>query len=258
MIGEVPTPSVVRTRIRHVRTSPVRHAFTHRSASWLVDIDEIPRLALAIRQFARFRPEDHFPEPVRHGESLRDRLNRHVLSAGVDVPSGRVLALMSPRVLGYVFNPLSVFWCHDADGALAYALVEVHNTYGQRHSYFVRPDEHGHARVDKAFYVSPFNDVDGSYQLRVPLPDPDGRVAIAVTLQRAGAAPFVATLVGTARPSTSREILRAQVGAPLAPLVVAARIRWHGIALWCKGLHVLPRPPHSANTSVSTRLRRSA
>ncbi|MDJ0429145.1 DUF1365 family protein, partial [Rhodococcus fascians] len=70
---------------------------------------------------------------------------------------GTVTALLNARVLGYVFNPLSVYWCHDVDGSLRCVIAEVHNTYGQRHSYLIRPDGSDRAEVDKQFYVSPFN-----------------------------------------------------------------------------------------------------
>ena len=77
--------------------------------------------------------------------------------------------LASARVLGHVFDPLSVFWCYGSDGVLACVVAEVHNTYGERHAYLLRPDEAGTAVTDKGFYVSPFFDVTGSYELRFTL-----------------------------------------------------------------------------------------
>ena len=78
---------------------------------------------------------------------------------------------MQARVLGYVFNPLSVFWCHDADGVLRHVIAEVHNTYGGRHAYLLPPTGDQPAAVKKTLYVSPFNEVDGYYLVRAPLPD---------------------------------------------------------------------------------------
>lgn len=245
-----PLPAIVDAEIVHARTTPVRHSFTYRSTTWLVDVDDLPRPPRALRPFARFLADDHFPEPATPGATLRDRLDAHLRGAGVDPPTGRVTALLSPRVAGYVFNPISVFWCHDADGALAYVVAEVHNTYGQRHCYVVRTDERGDARVGKEFYVSPFNPVDGTYRLRLPEP---GRhtVFVSVTLERPGQRPFVATLRGRVRPATAGAVLATQLRTPFAPAVVAARIRRHGIALWLRRLPVVARPEHTRQTTIA-------
>ncbi|WP_232017204.1 DUF1365 domain-containing protein [Gordonia insulae] len=235
----------------HTRRSPVHHAFTYRSASWLIDIDRPPELPAPLRAFARFTPADHFPQPAGPDDTLRSRLETHAASAGVALPAGQVIALLSPRVAGYVFNPLSVFWCHHPDSSLGCVVAEVHNTYGERHTYVVDPDEHGNARVDKEFYVSPFHDVSGTYRLHVPPPDPDGRVAVSVTLDRVGQGAFVAALTGAAVPATTRTVLATQITTPLAPLVVAARIRLHGIRLWLKRLPVVTRPAHTSTITVA-------
>ncbi len=251
------TPRVVRTTITHVRRDPLRHAFSYRSASWLIDIDDLPRLPAPLRPFARFRPDDHFPEPPTSGASLRDRLTTHLENAGITPPDGRVTALLSPRVAGYVFNPLSIFWCHHRDGSLALVVAEVHNTYGERHCYVVTTTEAGTAMVPKEFYVSPFNDVSGIYRLRVPEPADDGRVFASITLERNDTAPFVATLTGNSVPATPRNVLRLQLTTPLAPLAVAARIRRQGIALWLRQLPIVNRPAHHVHTTVAVSEERS-
>ncbi|MEE4025929.1 DUF1365 domain-containing protein [Gordonia sp. PKS22-38] len=248
---DVAVPAVVHTRIRHVRTSPVRHAFTHRSASWLIDVDHPARVPLPLRPFARFRAADHFPQAVHPHDTLRSRLDDQLAAAGVDAPSGRVVALLSPRVAGHVFNPLSVFWCHDSGGSLSCVVAEVHNTYGERHCYVVIPDARGDAVVPKEFYVSPFNEVDGTYRLHVPPPSADGAVAVSVTLERDGQDPFTASVSGRARPATTAAIIRTQLAAPLAPLVVSARIRMHGIRLWFKRLPVVTRPEHRNSLTIA-------
>ena len=102
--------------------------------------------------------------------------------------------LANARVLGHVFDPLSVFWCYDRDGVLACVVAEVHNTYGERHAYLLRPDEAGVAVTGKDFYVSPFFDVSGTYELRFTL-RPD-LVATTVTLRREGAVAFSGDLPG--------------------------------------------------------------
>ena len=109
--------------------------------------------------------------------------------------------LANARVLGHVFDPLSVFWCYDRDGGLACVVAEVHNTYGERHAYLLRPDEAGVAVTGKDFHVSPFFDVSGTYELRFTL-RPD-LVATTVTLRREGAVAFSATFRGRPEPATA-------------------------------------------------------
>ena len=113
--------------ITHVRTGRVRRAFTYRSYLWLADLDHLPRLPLAIRPLAAFRVADHLGD--RAAPSIRSNVETFLRGNGIDLSGGRVLMLASARVLGYVFNPISVFWCYRADGTLAAVLAEVHNTY---------------------------------------------------------------------------------------------------------------------------------
>ena len=108
--------------------------------------------------------------------------------------------LAGARVLGHVFAPLSVFWCYGSDGVLVCVVAEVHNTYGERHAYLLRPDQAGTAVTDKALYVSPFFDVSGTYELRFTL-RPD-LVATTVTLRREGAVAFSAAFRGRPEPAT--------------------------------------------------------
>ncbi|MGB6246964.1 DUF1365 domain-containing protein [Gordonia sp. (in: high G+C Gram-positive bacteria)] len=238
----VATPALVRTRIGHIRREPVDHRFAHRSLSWLVDVDELPVLPRGLRWAARFRAADHFPQAPHPGDTFRSRLVDYLVEVGAEPPSGTVTALLSPRVVGYVFNPLTVFWCHDRAGRLQYVVAEVHNTYGGRHCYLVETDDAGRAQVDKAFYVSPFNDVSGRYRLVLPEPDAGGRIRLVVTLDRPGHAPFTATLDGRARPATTAAVIGAQLRTPLAPWLVAVRIRVHGVWLWARGVRIQPRP----------------
>jgi DUF1365 family protein len=174
--------------------------------------------------------------------ATRQNIDTFLASRGVDLDGGRVMMLAVPRVLGTVFNPISVFWCHGRDGRLACTVVEVHNTYGDRHAYLVHADERGRAEVDKALYVSPFNDVSGSYSLVVP--EPDDQLRIQVVLRRPGHAPFVAGMTGRALPVRTSTVLRLALTQPLEPLAVSARIRIHGIWLWLRRLPVQPRPSH--------------
>ena len=112
----------------------------------------------------------------------------------------------------YVFNPLSTHWCYRADGSLACLVAEVHNTYGERHAYLLRPDDAGRAEADKEFYVSPFFAVAGRYLMRFSAPGP--RLQITMALRQDGATPFTASVRGTARPATRRTVLRRRPPVP--------------------------------------------
>ncbi|MCV7075659.1 DUF1365 domain-containing protein [Mycobacterium szulgai] len=236
MLTQARTPAIYRTTISHARQVPVHHAFEYRGYSWYVDVDELPRLPWWLRAFARFHADDHFA-PGSHG-SLRDRLEAFFADRDVAVPNGRITALLQARVLGYVFNPISVFWCHDRDGSVRHVIAEVHNTYGERHAYLLPPAD-APVSVNKEFYVSPFNPVDGHYLVLAPQPDHD--VDIAVSLHREQRLAFTATLRGTRRPASVKHVVLMQIIAPLEPLLVATRIRIQGIRLWLRGVPVVPR-----------------
>jgi DUF1365 family protein len=150
--------------------------------------------------------------------------------------------LANARVLGHVFDPLSVFWCYDSDGVLACVVAEVHNTYGERHAYLLHPDEAGTAVTGKHFYVSPFFDVSGTYELRFTL-TPD-LVATTVTLRRHDAVAFSATFRGRPEPATAPALARRLIRQPLMPQRISALIRVHGIWLWLRGLPVRAHPHH--------------
>lgn len=223
-------------RLRHVRQAPIRNDFTYRTYLWLIDLDRPPRLPRPLRLLAGFRAADHLGDPSL---SLRENVDRYLAEHGIDLRGGRVLMLAGARVFGYVFNPLSVYWCHDRDGGLACVIAEVHNTYGQRHCYLLKPDELGWADADKKFYVSPFIPVEGSY--RMLLPEPGERLSLSIRLDLPDRAPFIATLRGTRRPATPWNLLRTAMRLPLAPHLVSARIRVQGVKLYLRGLKVVPR-----------------
>lgn len=156
--------------------------------------------------------------------------------------------LAHARVLGHVFNPLTVYWCHDIGGALACVVAEVHNTYGERHCYLLRLDDAGTVEVDKEFYVSPFLRVEGTY--RMSLPVPGERLAIAVTLHQEGAPALGATLIGTRRPATPGALLKLFLRCPFITHRISVLIRWHGIALRLRRLPVIHRPVHSPQEGI--------
>jgi DUF1365 family protein len=235
-------------RISHTRLAPFRHSFTYRTYLWLVDLDHLPPDTRGLRLLAGFHGRDHLGDPRYQ---IRDNLDRFLATHGIDLAGGRVLMLAHARVLGYVFNPLTVYWCHQADGALACVVAEVHNTYRQRHAYVLVTDDHGRAQTAKQFYVSPFYPVDGGYRMTLPEPGPPGApLALSMTLTRPEGSSFVATVHGTGRPATARALLGAAARHPWSTAAVSARIRWQGIRLYLRGLPVIPRPAHKPQEGV--------
>ena len=234
-------PALVVGRVHHTRHRPVRHSFTHRHYQWLVDLDALPTLPRALRPFSRIRPEDHLGGAATVAE-LRANVLRCLERGGL--PAGevrRVLLFAQARVLGHVFDPMSVFWCLDADDRIVGAVIEVHNTYGERHAYPVRLDASGAATVVKDFYVSPFNAAgEGEYAVRLRLSE--RRVAASVRLDVAGEPLLLATVAGATQPATAATLVRALVRTPLVTQRVTALIRVHGIWLWLRRLPVRPRP----------------
>ena len=232
--------ALYRTRITHLRRAPVHHYFEQRGYSWYVDLDDLPQLPGWLQPFARFEAADHLSPPVDGEDTLRSRVDGYLAERGISLPGGRVTALLQARVLGYVFNPLSVFWCHDGNGVLRHVIAEVHNTYGGRHAYLLPPTGDQPVAVKKSLYVSPFNDVDGYYLVRAPLPGPD--VDVTISLHRENKPAFVATMHGTRRKASIANIVQLQMVAPVAPLMGAMWIRIQGITLWARRVPVVPRP----------------
>ncbi|GAB7006313.1 hypothetical protein JCM18899A_37860 [Nocardioides sp. AN3] len=224
-----PAPAVYDTRVSHVRRTPWRRTFTHRSTLWVVDLDAPPR---ASWWRGSVEGRDHLGDPTL---PVRENLARFLALNEIELGDAEVLLAAHPRAFGFCFNPISVFWCTRRDGTPLATVVEVHNTYGDRHAYVVHPDRDGRAEVTKQLYVSPFHGTDGRYTLVVP--PPSDRLDIAVELLTDDGAVFSASLHG-------RLVDVGTVRVALSGLVDALRIRAHGIALWARRLPIRPRPPH--------------
>jgi predicted NAD/FAD-binding protein/DUF1365 family protein len=229
----LPPTGMYASRIRHTRRRPFHKTFEHRTHTWLVDLDALPDHGV----LGTFEARDHLGSPRR---SIRANVDAFLAERGIALDGGRVLMAANARAFGYCFNPISVHWCFDRQQRLAGVIMEVHNTYGDRHVYLVHPDEHGRARVDKDLYVSPFHGTDGWYDVRVPVPGDDLRVAIA--LHTDDGATFSASLAGRRTEISPRR------AAPAA-LRGSALIRAHGIALWLRRLPLQPRPARERDDS---------
>jgi DUF1365 family protein len=234
--------SVVHTRLR-----PVRHRLRYRMFSLLLDLDEIPELAARLRWFSAerfnlfgFSARDHL---AGGAEPLRAQIDAALAAAGIDIAGGRVRLLAMPRVLGTLFNPLSLFWCHDRTGVLRAVVYEVNNTFGQRHSYLIPVSGETvpiRQECDKAFYVSPFMDMGLRYRFR--LHPPGERVAVAIDVADAAGTVLTAALSAHRRDLTDAALLAGLARHPLLGAQVLAAIHWEAAKLWRKGLRTRPRP----------------
>jgi len=238
--------------VMHRRLRPRRHRLRYRVFSLLLDLDEVPAIFRRLRLLSHrrfnlygFDERDHADGS---GAPLRGWVERHLAQAGIDIEGGPIRLLAMPRVLGYGFNPLSVYFCHRRDGRLAALLHEVHNTFGERHTYLI-PVEHGASPADvrqdcnKGFYVSPFMAMDMRYEFRIHAPDE--RLSIAIRGSNAEGTLIVAVLSAERRALTDRALLGAFLRTPLLTMKVIAGIHWQALRLWWKGvpLHACPAPP---------------
>lgn len=235
--------------VMHARMRPAAHRFHYRVMSLLIDLG---RLSDADRQSALFgvnrRALYSFYETDhgrRDGSSLLAYVQARAAEHGVDLADGRVLLLCYPRLLGYVFNPLSVYFCHRSDGTLALMIYEVRNTFGEINPYVlpVRPGELTEAGLrqaqDKTFYVSPFIDMAMRYHFRVR--PPGGNVRLRILETGVDGPLLAATFFGRRRALTSRSLLAAFVSLPLVTFKIFAAIHWEALRLWTKGARLVPR-----------------
>ncbi|QKC88832.1 DUF1365 domain-containing protein [Mesorhizobium sp. NZP2234] len=236
--------------VMHARLKPFGHRFVYRVFSLLVDIDrlaELGRMTWLLRVnrpgLASFHESDHVNTP---GETLRAFVDGLLVDAGLGKPAARVLLLAYPRIFGYVFNPISVYFCYDAAGALIALIYAVRNTFGGRRIYVspIRPGELGPAGVRqtqaKLFHVSPFIGMDARYHFRILPPGKTVRLRIHETEN--GEPLLAAAFAGTARPLATPDIGACLAKFPLMTLKIILGIHWEALKLWLKGARFHPSP----------------
>jgi uncharacterized protein len=227
--------------VAHRRSRPVEYALQHDVYYLALDLDELDEVDHRVRLLSRngrnllsFRDNDHWPVPAT---DLRATVLEHLRSEGEDPTGWRITLVTNARVFGYVFNPASFYLCRDADGVLRVVIVEVHNTHLERHLYTLRPSTAVgpfRASMAKAFYVSPFIDLEGGYTVHVD--DAPGRLRIGIN-ERQGGAPLLATsLVLRRRPLTDRMVARMLLRHPFVTHKTIALIHWHALHLWRRGI----------------------
>lgn len=243
--------------VMHRRTRPRQHRLSYAMLSLLIDLDELDALDKRLRLFSRgafnvysFRESDHGDGSDK---PLRAQVERLCDQAGIMLDGGPIRLLTMPRILGFAFNPLSVFFCHDRAGRLRAILYEVNNTFGERHSYLIPVEqETGPIRqhCDKGFHVSPFMPMAMRYAFRV-IP-PSDRLAIAITVSDATGPVLAAVHRAERRPLNDRTLARVLLSHPLHTAKVVAGILWEALRLWLKRVpvHRHPAPPVHAVTII--------
>lgn len=239
--------------VAHRRLRPVPHDFQYGVWTLYADLEELPDLAsrLPLLSFNRFNifsvlERDHGP---RDGSPLRPWIDRHLAAIGVDLERGPVRLLCFPRLFGYVFNPLSVWFCHHRSGRLSAVLLQVSNMSGQWHNYLFRVDEAAGGRpsatFDKCFSVSAFTAMRARYSCE--LHAPDERFQVCIREFEDDAETLVATWMGERRPLTTAGLLAALASYPLMTVKIWSAIYWQAVQLLRKGV---PRQAQSVGPGV--------
>ena len=239
--------------VMHRRLRPRQHKFRYRVFSLLLDLNDLPELDRRLKFFAwnrfglfSFQDRDH-----GDGRPLGLWLDSLLEDAGI-IADGARQVLCYPRILGYVFNPLSVWFCHDHGGALKAIVYEVHNTYDERH-FYVLPAEDGANIVShdcgKDFYVSPFLSRDCRYFFRIR--PPGEKVAVVIHEKERGAPMLDASFTGRRRTLTDGALLTMALAYPLMTLKVIAAIHFEAVRLMLKGIRRHPHSPARRRVSLA-------
>ncbi len=232
-------------KVRHRRAQPFTYRLEHDVWYAALDVDDLDAVDGRLRLFRRnrrsvaeFRDADHLREPA---SDVATGIRALLRSEG-EAPDGwRITLVTSLRVLGYVFNPASFFLCRDEGATLRVVVVEVHNTFGDRHLYTLRPRSQARvteggpfvATMAKDFFVSPFISVDGHYAVHVR--DEEDGLRLAIDLRQADRSLLSTSLVLRRRPLTDRMLLRLLLRHPLVTQKTIGLIHWHALRLWLRG-----------------------
>lgn len=235
--------------VTHHRVRPRVHRLRYRVFWMLLDPDEIDGLSRRLKFFSRNRFNLTSFHDRDHGDGsavpIRQQVEALLRRAGCDADQIGIRLLCMPRILGYGFNPLSVYFCYRRDGALEAVIYQVHNTFGERHSYVLPAHGTTAATVEqhcaKDFFVSPFLGMAMSYDFRVALPA--SRVIVAIQGKENDTPVISAMLSGRRSELGDGAILKAFASHPLLTMKVTAGIHWQALRMVLKGFRLVKRGP---------------
>jgi hypothetical protein len=236
-----------RGEVVHKRLKPVRHALRYRVSNVFLDVDELNGLSKRLKLFGYNRFNLFSINDRDHGQGDGTSIAKHVRNVARQIPEGaraeRFFMFCYPRMLGYVFNPLTVYFGYAADGELCVTIYEVNNTFGGRAAY-VLPVESGathiHQGCSKELYVSPFNRAEGQYGFHAVAPGE--RVSLGITYADCEGPCLKAYVTGERQPLSDATLFRTFAAFPFMTLKVISAIHWEAIKLWAKGLRIQPGP----------------
>jgi DUF1365 family protein len=241
-----PQPLIGFGEVRHTRLRPARNTFNYPTYFLMLPMRHLHRhgsgaLAHNRRGLLSFHDSDH----GEGGDNALAWLDALLLREGVDDASGEVWLHTYPRVLGYTFKPVSFWYCHRADGALRAMVVEVNNTFGERHCYLLDDTQYGlELTANKVFHVSPFCTLEGGYRFRFLQTEQGGvKKTVARIDYDDDSGPLLQTSVsGTLEPLTAASLRKAVWRYPAMTLGVVARIHWQAFKLWRKHVPFIRKP----------------
>ena len=245
-------------QVRHTRLRPARHAFAYPTYFLMLPLRSMQIAGSG--ELAHNRPAGLSFYDADHGDGRPPSaggalgwLDELLHSQGIADADGEVWLHCYPRVLGYTFKPVSFWYCHTPGGTLRTIVVEVNNTFGERHCYLIDAPRYGQETgAAKIFHVSPFCQVQGRYRFRFMRTVRDGReqTVVRIDLDDEGGALLQTSVSGTLEPVTRQSIRYALWRYPAMTLGVIARIHWQAWRLWCKRVPFFskPRPPRDPVT----------
>jgi DUF1365 family protein len=251
--GQAPAAGVLYpARISHRRRVAPYYRFVYRVFYLLLDVDRIDALASQLRWFSHnrfnllsFHDRDHAGGGAG---SLRAWAEGLLAGDGVALDGGRIRLLCLPRLFGFAFNPISLWYCEHRDGSLRAVIVEVRNTFGEKHAYLIasggKPLAYDEPQEkEKCFHVSPFFDLVGRYRFRFS--EPGERLRLVIHETREGIPILDATLAAERKTLSDRAILAAALAMPWMTVKVVAGIHWEASKIWLRGarFHRKPAPP---------------
>ena len=252
-------------KVVHKRFRPKTHFLAYRVFWLFLDLAEMEEAGRRLRWFSTGRFNLISFHPRDHGDGtdipLRDQITPWLDQAGVSIGDGPIRLLTMPRILGYVFNPISIYYCYDANERLKALVYEVTSTFKHRHSYVIpaaaSDTEEGRFEqaAAKALYVSPFMDMEMGYVFRGHLPS--DILNVVIDGHDAQGKLIHASISAERQPLTDRSLLRALAGFPLLTLKVVGAIHWEALRLWLKGVGLTRQPPPSDQATVQTETHRS-